>query len=256
MWRNLNLFKSTRYIAFLATVWLTFPVLLVKACGQYIELAGGSTSRISVSNSYAPYSNCIWVIQAAPGYRVKLNITSFVGQTLGGSCVDFITIRDGSQTSNEVLGVTCSVLTNEVVVSTARWMWIQFQGDGEITTTGLSAELSTVYAGSSISNYSSPLESCKTFQFKCDNGICLTRSYLCDGFDDCGCDGCDEDGCKGLSLTKGELMGMSVTVGVVISVGIFLFSYLFEKYKKLKAIRQGALDLDPISQKSHIAWHK
>lgn len=257
MWKNLDLLKYTRNVVLLATVWLLSSVSLVKACGQYIEIGSGSTSAISVSNSYEPYSNCIWVIEADYGYRVELTITSFVGQTLSGSCVDYITIRDGSETSNEVLGATCSTLTNQIVTSTARWMWIQFKSDGEITTSGLSATLTTVYAGSSISNYSSPLEKCKSFQYKCENHICLTRAYLCDGFEDCGCNGCDEDGCSGLPFNQAELIGMSVGIGVFISIGIFVFSCFWEKYRKMKAMRQGAIDLDPLSsKKSKIAWHK
>ena len=43
---------------------------------------------------------------------------------------------------------------------------------------------------------------CKSFQYKCENRICLTRAYLCDGFEDCGCNGCDEDGCSGLSFSE------------------------------------------------------
>lgn len=66
------------------------------ACGQFIELTGGATRSISVSNSYAPYSNCIWVIEASSGYRVEFTITSFVGQSLSGSCVDYITVGKNS----------------------------------------------------------------------------------------------------------------------------------------------------------------
>ena len=56
-------------------------------------------------------------------------------------------MKDGTEASNEVLGETCSTLTNQVFTSTARWMWIQFKSDGAITTSGLTGTLSTVYAG-------------------------------------------------------------------------------------------------------------
>lgn len=62
-------------------------------------------------------------------------------------------MRDGTESSDEVLGQTCSTLTNHVVTSTARWMWIQFKSDGEITTSGLTGTLSTVYAGKFIILY-------------------------------------------------------------------------------------------------------
>ncbi|XP_076078210.1 dorsal-ventral patterning tolloid-like protein 1 [Mytilus galloprovincialis] len=259
MWKNLDLLKYSKNVVLLATVWLQCFVLLVRACGQYIELGSSSTSSISISNSYAPYSNCIWVVEADSGYRVELNISSFVGQELSGSCVDYITVRDGSDSADEVLGKTCTTLTNSIVTSTARWMWVQFKSDGEITTSGLTAKLSTVYAGSVISNYSSPLESCKSFQYECDNRICLTRAYLCDGFEDCGCSDCDESACTGLPFSRSELMGMSIGIGSFLSIGIFVFSCLYERYRKLKAIRQGNLEMDPLagnSKKAKIAWHK
>ena len=56
---------------------------------------------------------------------------------------------------------------------------------------------------------------------------------------------------------QAELIGMSVGIGVFISIGIFMFSCFWEKYRKMKAMRQGAIDLDPLSsKKSKIAWHK
>jgi hypothetical protein len=56
---------------------------------------------------------------------------------------------------------------------------------------------------------------------------------------------------------QAELIGMSVGIGVCISIGIFVFSCFWEKYRKIKAMRQGAIDLDPLaSKKSKIAWHK
>jgi hypothetical protein len=54
------------------------------------------------------------------------------------------------------------------VTSTARWMWIQFKSDGEITTSGLSATLTTVYAGTHIKCYNYPW-----------NNKLVIRSKLC-----------------------------------------------------------------------------
>lgn len=258
MVKNWNLLKYSRNVVFIATIWLHISVTLVRGCGQFIELTGGASRSISISNSYSPYSNCIWVIEAASGYRVEFTVTSFVGQQLSGTCVDYITVRDGTESSDEVLGQTCSTITNQVVTSTARWMWIQFKSDGEITTSGLTGTLSTVYAGSAISNYSSPLQSCQSYHYECENKICLTRAYLCDGFEDCGCSDCDESSCTGLPFTRTELMGMSVGIGIFLSIAIFFFSCFYERYRKRKAIRQGEFDLDPLAdeKKSKIAWHK
>lgn len=68
---------------------------------------------------------------------------------------------------------------------------------------------------------------CRSFQWKCPNKVCMTLSYRCDGYNDCGCDGedCDENGCDGLAI------------------GIFL-------RKQLIKLEQGFTDKDFVNNKA------
>jgi len=53
---------------------------------------------------------------------------------------------------------------------------------------------------------------CASFQFKCTDGICTYKSYVCDGYADCK-DGSDERNC-------GKLVFMTVVLVVVVIVAV------------------------------------
>ena len=39
---------------------------------------------------------------------------------------------------------------------------------------------------------------CSSSQFECDNGFCLSNSFVCNGFDSCGDNSDEEDCCKSM----------------------------------------------------------
>lgn len=52
---------------------------------------------------------------------------------------------------------------------------------------------------------------CKSHQFSCSNKRCITMSYRCDGFNDCGCVAdCDEQNCGGISMCKSRVLKTGV----------------------------------------------
>ena len=48
---------------------------------------------------------------------------------------------------------------------------------------------------------------CRSYEFTCANKLCVSVSYLCDGFYDCGCGAnCDEDNCGDVSISAYALV--------------------------------------------------
>ncbi|XP_061176866.1 deleted in malignant brain tumors 1 protein-like [Saccostrea echinata] len=225
---------------FLISVGVLFECLsyVNAGCGGYIELTAGETRSIASGSSYGAYSNCIWIVKSPDQYLVNIDLTFKGEKSSTGACEDYIVITDGSASANEILN-TCDDQTNAVHNSSARWMYIQFKADGADTTQGLTATLTTVYTGSSYSSVTDPVPKCKSHQFSCSNKRCITRSYRCDGFNDCGCEvDCDEQNCDGISMEKGAYMGLGVGLGVAMFVGCFIGVFTYEKRRKLKAMRE------------------
>ena len=45
---------------------------------------------------------------------------------------------------------------------------------------------------------------CRSLSFRCPNKECISRAYICDGFEDCGCrgKGCEEMDCGGIGWSE------------------------------------------------------
>ncbi|KAL5015814.1 hypothetical protein ScPMuIL_005403 [Solemya velum] len=189
--------------------------------------------------SYPNNTHCVWNIEASSNYRINLTIESFGGQLLDGTCADFLQINDGSAGWETLMNKTCTPLNNYSVLSTARWLKVSFKSDGHIAGNGLRASIVRVYTGSVINNYSSPIAECRSYQFECGNRECLTRAYLCDGFNDCGCVGdCDEDDCHGAGLDQLAAIGMGISIGFAIFIVIFTVTFALEQNLKKRAVKR------------------
>ncbi|XP_060084877.1 uncharacterized protein LOC132564223, partial [Ylistrum balloti] len=142
-------------------------------------------------------------------------------------------VKDGNTDQNELLPATCGTVTNQVVTSSGRWLWVEFTSDGAVNTHALYMVLTTVAATHSMANLTDPLAACKSFEFQCSNFVCLPRAYLCDGFNDCGCEkDCDESDCIGLGFESLTLLGMSAGIGVGVFILIFIFVWLWERRRR------------------------
>ncbi|KAL3882559.1 hypothetical protein ACJMK2_028894 [Sinanodonta woodiana] len=214
-----------------------FPLHFIRSCGDYQMVGEGQTVEISSPYQYGPYENCIWRLEAPDGYQLKINIT-FEGETHYGICGDYIRVLDGSRYASELLSKTCGNITNEPISASARWLWVQFRSDGIGYTSGFRGVVYNTYVGSAISNYSNPIKACKSYEYACANKECMTLSYRCDDFNDCGCQTqCDEWQCEGLTLTHVEHIAVGICIGVATFAAIFVFAFAYESYVKRKSLR-------------------
>ncbi|XP_046575568.1 tolloid-like protein 1 [Haliotis rubra] len=209
-------------------------------CGGFHSIHGAALGEITspnYPNAYPNFTRCIWTFEATAEYQVLLTI-NFQGQQEGNVCHDYIKIRDGSAKS-DVLFTSCGSLTSHNVTSTARWLRILFSSDGSVGAQGLKATYSQIYAGPVINNISSPIPVCRSHEYLCSNKECISMSYRCDGYFDCGCadGGCDEDGCGGISMSYLARIAMGIGIGIGMFVSVCMLALFIERrhnWAKLK----------------------
>lgn len=220
-----------------------------EGCGTYVNVASGDTATITSGSNYGPYVHCLWWIETDTGSQISMNITSYEGDYNYGRCGDYIIIRNSA--SGDLLldsrannTGNCSTLTNHLVTASSSWMRVQFISDGINSTSGFNGHITSTYVGSSITNYSNPIQECRSYEMKCSNKVCMTLSYRCDGFNDCGCDkDCDESGCEGLPIGKYTIMLIGGLMGLFLFLCFFIFAYSYESY-----LRRRTLMADPEAQ--------
>ncbi|KAL8581523.1 hypothetical protein ACOMHN_042915 [Nucella lapillus] len=212
-------------------------------CGGFIGMSSTSTGTIlspGYPGSYPNYTRCIWIVEAPANYVAQLTV-NFVGETYNSACSDYVEFRDGGQTG-DVIQTTCGTLTSSQVTSTARWMYVFFTSDGVSQANGLSATYAAVYVGSASINSSvaDPTRECRSYEFECGNKLCISLSYRCDGFYDCGCgEDCDEYGCSGISISKSEQMAIGFCLGIVVFLVAATLGRRLEKHRNWEKERGG-----------------
>lgn len=249
MWMYKNVFHCNFSIFQIICAYLVILLMMVQhkteGCGSYISLGTGKKTTITTGSNYAPNLHCLWWIETSSGSQLSINLT-YVGNYNVKRCGDYIVIWDGTTTvmDQSTDAGNCTTLTNSVHTATSSWLRVQFYSDGVISTSGFTGTISSTYVGSSITNYSSPIIGCKSFEMECSNKVCMTLSYRCDGFNDCGCDDdCDESGCDGLPIGKYTIMLIGGLTGLGLFVGFFIFAYCYESY-----LRRKTLQSDPEAQ--------
>ncbi|KAK6168981.1 hypothetical protein SNE40_020120 [Patella caerulea] len=219
---------KTVFIKGIYFIFVCFMQPVVTGCGAFLGASTSITNNLASPGAYPNNTRCIWLIEAPTEHRVQITIT-FKGENTNSQCPDYIEVRDGSVLSTLLLS-TCSSTTSLIKLSTARWLWLFFKSDYNGANSGLTASYSAVYAGASINNISSPVAKCRSHEFDCSNKECISMSYKCDDYNDCGCtSGCDEDDCNGLDMTLGVMYAIGSCVALIVFVAICMGVYLFER---------------------------
>ncbi|XP_025098878.1 CUB and zona pellucida-like domain-containing protein 1 isoform X2 [Pomacea canaliculata] len=225
-----NVLPSTAHASFylLTSSRLSLPVLLFFCCimkgasgyecGGFVLLKNLEDTRTITTpdypTNYPNFTRCIWLVETSRNHLVSITFTLDVEKHLG-FCTDTLQFRDGGQDS-EIIKEFCVSVSSYTVRSTGPWMYIAFKSKGPRTFTGFTGQVTSEVAESSGANISQPYSACLSFQLTCSNKLCVSMSYRCDGYYDCGCGkGCDEDGCGSLNLDRDTVVLSGVCIGAV-----------------------------------------
>ena len=105
--------------------------------------AAAQANAIATPNYPSNYPNsasCTWVINAANGYSVMLNLTDFNLETGFGSCTtDYLEVRDGATSAATLLGKYCGTRSPFMIHSHGSSMYLKFVSDTTIVRKGFRA---------------------------------------------------------------------------------------------------------------------
>ncbi|XP_072014318.1 tolloid-like protein 1 [Amphiura filiformis] len=120
------------------------------ACGQEDLVRRNDTIVIKspyYPNEYPPSRNCIYKFTATSGNRLRLYFTAFQiepGNAYGLCAFDFLRIFDGSDMTDPVFGSFCDDDKPPTIVTSGRNLYVLFQADDTIQSTGFRAVVNSV----------------------------------------------------------------------------------------------------------------
>jgi len=114
-----------------------------------ISLTGtsGNFSSPNYPLNYPNSKTCRWKISVPEGYRVKLTFDSFQLETciVPSVCTcDYVRIRDGNDQNSDELETFCGSNTPLPVLSSRRFMWVEFHADSNNNEEGFRASYTAV----------------------------------------------------------------------------------------------------------------
>lgn len=213
-------------------------------CGGLIFAAIDKNGTITSPNHPGPYGNlahCIWLLEANPDQVVQLSLNGVAAEgTHSDGCIDYLEVRAGSDTE-PLMYQGCEISDVVTLTSPSRWLWLRFYSDDATQNTGFSASWEVV-ENVNTSNQTYPSPACDGTRFTCANRECISWSYVCDGWSDCGCSGpgCDEDQCQGFGLDTAFIIGVGVGVGSLTLILVVLVIVVWNVIQKKRAKRKEA----------------
>ena len=119
---------------------------------QYITLTASNETNqnpsIQSPNYPNPYPNnidCVWVIIAPPGKKIKIRLTFVWLENQDSRCAaDYVELGSGLYSYTGRLGRYCFWFPPFAEYSTGRYMWVKFHSDQKSTRTGFSASYEAV----------------------------------------------------------------------------------------------------------------
>ncbi|PAV80528.1 hypothetical protein WR25_22908 [Diploscapter pachys] len=131
-------------------------------CGGVLHGQSGSFSSPNYPDLYPPSKNCIWQIEAEPGFQIFLNFTKFHIEGMKAECAyDYVRIDDHEKLCGEFN-------ENLLFTSQTNKVRVEFASDASIEKAGFSV------------NFIADLDECQHENAGCEH-ICQNRlgSYIC-----------------------------------------------------------------------------
>ncbi|MBN3311685.1 NRP1A protein, partial [Atractosteus spatula] len=109
-------------------------------CGDNIKITSPNyLTSPGYPNSYHPYQNCVWVIQAPEPYqRILINFNPHFDLEDRECKYDYVEVRDGGDENAQLVGKHCGKIAPSPVVSTGNQLYIKFVSDYETHGAGFS----------------------------------------------------------------------------------------------------------------------
>ncbi|KAI4889773.1 hypothetical protein NFI96_017910 [Prochilodus magdalenae] len=163
----------------------TVPPTIPPDCGGPFDLYEPNTTFSSPNypNGYGDSASCLWTLHAKEGQNIQLHFQDFALEM----SYDLVEVRDGVDPDSTLLGVLTGERAFPDLFSTSSQVTVWFYSDASGNDRGFLANFSTGFG------LGQPVP-CKSGQYQCRSGECVSSSSVCDGVVNCP-DGTDEGYC-------------------------------------------------------------
>lgn len=114
-------------------------------CGGDLDMETGQLESPNFPEDYQPNKECIWRIKVPEDFQVALKFQSFEIENHDNCVYDFLEIRDGENSSADLIGTFCGYKMPKDIKSTSNSLWIKFVSDGSVQKAGFSASFMKEY---------------------------------------------------------------------------------------------------------------
>ncbi|ETN66367.1 hypothetical protein AND_001841 [Anopheles darlingi] len=111
---------------------------LENACGGRLDALTGLFASPNYPRSYPANVECVWMVRASPGNRIRLEIRQLDIVPTEGCNGDYLEVRE-SDVSGRLLGDFCGTVQPEGNLSAVGGMWIKFRSSGPTVANGFLA---------------------------------------------------------------------------------------------------------------------
>ncbi|GAB6021030.1 hypothetical protein CHUAL_003667 [Chamberlinius hualienensis] len=121
-----------------------FSAMYEAVCGGDIETGTGDNIEGQLHSpnypdDYRPNKECIWKISVPENYQVALKFQSFEIENHDNCVYDYLEIRDGHNSDDQLIGKFCGYKIPEDIKSTGNKLLVKFVSDGSVQKAGFAA---------------------------------------------------------------------------------------------------------------------
>uniref|UniRef100_A0A6I8P0Q8 CUB and Sushi multiple domains 2 n=1 Tax=Ornithorhynchus anatinus TaxID=9258 RepID=A0A6I8P0Q8_ORNAN len=109
-------------------------------CGGHLTSASGTILSPGWPGFYKDSLNCVWVIEAQPGYPIKITFDRFKTEVN----YDTLEVRDGRSYSSPLIGVYDGTQVPQFLISTSNYLYLLFSTDKSHSDVGFQIRYETV----------------------------------------------------------------------------------------------------------------
>uniref|UniRef100_F6THN8 CUB and Sushi multiple domains 2 n=1 Tax=Ornithorhynchus anatinus TaxID=9258 RepID=F6THN8_ORNAN len=121
-------------------VWNNVVLRCEAPCGGHLTSASGTILSPGWPGFYKDSLNCVWVIEAQPGYPIKITFDRFKTEVN----YDTLEVRDGRSYSSPLIGVYDGTQVPQFLISTSNYLYLLFSTDKSHSDVGFQIRYETV----------------------------------------------------------------------------------------------------------------